>query len=176
MDLKLKECSLADLEELRKISLETYYQTFRSMCSEEVMKNYLEEAFNTQKIEQELKNKNSKFYFLYSDNVLSGYLKINEGDAQHAFKFDTHMELERFYVKKDFQGAGLGRHLIKKAIQIAKKKSKECLWLSVWEKNEDAIEFYKKFGFEIIGEHEFRMSHEPQKDYIMALNLAKYRS
>lgn len=165
MKLKLRECDITDLEELQKISFETYYQTFKGMCSEEIMKNYLEEAFNIEKIEQELKNKNSKFYFLYSDNVLSGYLKFNEYDAQHTLKSDNYMELERIYVKKDFQGAGLGKYLIKKVIQIAEEKSKECLWLSVWEKNKNVIEFYKKFGFEKICEHEFYMSNERQNNY-----------
>jgi len=64
-------------------------------------------------------------------NVLSGYLKINEYDAQHALKNDTYMELERIYVRKEFQGVGLGEYLLKKVIEIAEENSKECLRVSV---------------------------------------------
>jgi ribosomal protein S18 acetylase RimI-like enzyme len=171
MHLKLRECNITDLKELQKISFETYHETFKEMCSEEVMQNYAKKAFDIQKIHQELNNKNSKFFFLYCDNLLSGYIKINEYDAQHALKSDNYMELERIYVKKDFQGIGLGKYLLKKTIQIAKENAKKCLWLSVWEKNKSAIEFYKKFGFEKICEHDFYMGNERQNDHILALEL-----
>ena len=39
--------------------------------------------------------------------------------------------------------------------------------LGVWEKNARAISFYKKFGFEELGEHIFLLGNDPQRDIIM---------
>lgn len=49
----------------------------------------------------------------------------------------------------------------------AEAKSTE-LWLGVWERNPRAIAFYRKFGFEVIGEHRFVLGRDPQRDLVMA--------
>ncbi len=44
---------------------------------------------------------------------------------------------------------------------------KNYVWLGVWEKNIDAISFYKKMRFKKAGRHPFRMGNELQNDLIM---------
>jgi len=53
------------------------------------------------------------------------------------------------------------------AIQLAKEMKKNYVWLSVWEKNTDAISFYIKMGFREAGRYSFRMENELQSDLIM---------
>ncbi|GAY79036.1 negative regulation of sporulation, septation and degradative enzyme [Sporolactobacillus inulinus] len=50
------------------------------------------------------------------------------------------------------------------------------VWLGVWEKNEKAIAFYKKFGFVQNGAHSFYMGDEEQTDFIMKNPLFEFRS
>jgi ribosomal protein S18 acetylase RimI-like enzyme len=38
----------------------------------------------------------------------------------------------------------------------------------VWERNPRAIAFYEKLGFAAVGEHEFRLGNDPQRDIVMA--------
>jgi hemerythrin-like domain-containing protein len=45
------------------------------------------------------------------------------------------------------------------------------VWLGVWDKNEKAIAFYQKNGFEIVGEHPFVMGNDRQNDFIMKREL-----
>jgi ribosomal protein S18 acetylase RimI-like enzyme len=47
------------------------------------------------------------------------------------------------------------------------------VWLGVWEKNEAAIAFYKKMGFEEAGRHSFRMGDELQTDLVMKKVISK---
>lgn len=42
------------------------------------MEAYLEEAFNVEKFSGELKDSNCEFYFLYCNEKIAGYLKLNE--------------------------------------------------------------------------------------------------
>jgi ribosomal protein S18 acetylase RimI-like enzyme len=42
-----------------------------------------------------------------------------------------------------------------------------ALWLGVWEKNPRASAFYRKWGFEIVGAHTFRVGDDPQRDLVM---------
>ncbi|WP_238446290.1 GNAT family N-acetyltransferase [Desulforamulus ruminis] len=135
------------------------------------MKTYLEQAFEINKLRDELSNSSSLFYFLYVDEELAGYLKLNEYEAQTDLNDPQSIEIERIYVTKEFQGKGLGRILLNKAIDTANIRKKSYIWLGVRERNDKAISFYKKNGFYVIGNHPFFMGEEEQTDFIMRKDL-----
>ena len=120
----------------------------------------------------ELSNPDSSFHFLYWDDRLAGYIKLNEAGAQTDVHDEQSLELERIYISKEFQGHGLRRFLMDQAIGIALQRKKKYVWLGVWEKNTKALAFYKKSGFYPVGTHTFVMGDDVQTDYIMRRDLA----
>jgi diamine N-acetyltransferase len=171
MTVEIRKCTLDDLHLLREISIETFNDTFQDQNSPENMLAYLENAFNVKQLKIELSNTSSEFYFIYSNDELAGYLKINMSDAQSEEMGEEALEIERIYIRKQFQKHGFGKYLLNKAIEIAIKHSKREVWLGVWEKNENAIAFYKKIGFVQTGSHSFYMGTEEQVDLIMTKML-----
>lgn len=81
------------------------------------------------------------------------------------------LEIARLYVLKDKIGTGVGKGLMISSIDIAKQKSKQVIWLGVWEKNARAIDFYTKWGFEKFGEQEFLLGNDLQNDWLMKKEL-----
>ena len=171
MSIHIKQCNLEDLQTLQEISCETFNETFKDQNSPENMSAYLEKAFNLKQLEQELSNKSSQFFFVYFQNELAGYLKVNTNDAQSEEMGKDSLEIERIYIKNNFQKHGLGKYLLNKAVEVALERNKKRIWLGVWEKNENAITFYKKLGFVQTGAHSFYMGDEEQTDYIMTKSL-----
>lgn len=171
MEIMIKSCTLEDLNELQEVSYETFNETFAHQNSQENMKAYLEKAFNLKQLEKELSNVSSQFFFVYFKNEIAGYLKLNCNHAQTEDMGDESIEIERIYVKKQFQKHGLGKYLINMAIDIALQSQKNKIWLGVWEKNENAISFYEKMRFIQSSVHSFYMGDEEQVDYIMTKNL-----
>lgn len=171
MTINIKECTLEDLQLLQEISIETFYDTFKDQNSPENMNAYLERALNLEQLEKELSNRFSQFFFVYFNNQVAGYLKVNFNDAQTEEMGEESLEVERIYIRSKFQKHGLGKMLIHKAIEIAVKDNKQRIWLGVWEKNENAIAFYKKMGFVQNGVHFFYMGDEEQTDFIMVRTL-----
>lgn len=167
----LRKCTMDDFNVLRELAIGTYYETFAHLNTKEDMEAYLEDAFNTEKFADELKDSNSEFYFLYCDGKIAGYLKLNEAPSQTDVNDEKSLEIERIYIASDFQEKGLGNYLMEKAISVASKRNKQYLWLGVWEKNEKAICFYKKNGFFEVGTHSFFMGDDEQTDYIMRKDL-----
>jgi ribosomal protein S18 acetylase RimI-like enzyme len=141
------------------------------MNTPENMKAYLDKAFDINKLSNEVLNSNSFFYFLYYEEELAGYFKLNEYPAQTEVNDPKALEVERIYIKKKFHSKGLGSVLLNKAIEIANIRKRSYIWLGVWEKNEKALEFYKRNGFYIIGQHSFFMGEEEQTDFIMRKDL-----
>lgn len=171
MTINIKRCTLEDLHNLQEISYETFNETFKHQNSPENMNAYLERAFNLKQLEKELSNISSQFYFMYFNNEVAGYLKVNTNDAQSEVMGDESLEIERIYIKNNFQKQGLGKYLINKAVEIALEQNKKKIWLGVWEKNKNAIAFYKKMGFVQTGTHSFHMGDEEQTDFIMTKSL-----
>ncbi len=171
MTITIKKCTLEDLPNLQEISYETFDETFKHQNSPENMKAYLERAFDSKQLEKELLTTASQFFFVYVNNELAGYLKVNTQDAQSEEMGDESLEVERIYIKGKFQKHGLGKYLLHKALEIAEENKKKKIWLGVWEKNENAIAFYKKMGFVQTGAHSFYMGDEKQVDVIMVKTL-----
>lgn len=169
--ITMKTCTVEDLDLLQEISVETFEDTFREQNSPENMKAYLERAFNRSQLESELSNPSSEFCLIYSNGEAAGYLKVNTDDAQSERMGPDSLEIERIYVRKAFHKQGLGKDLFQKAVQIAKNRKKEKIWLGVWEKNGNALAFYEKMGFVQTGAHSFYMGDEEQTDFIMTKSL-----
>jgi diamine N-acetyltransferase len=167
----IRKAGLNDLEQLRAIGRQTFYETFAAGNTEENMNKYLEEGFSTEKLTAELNDKNSEFYFASVDNQVIGYLKLNFGQSQTEIKEDKTLEIERIYVLKEYHGKSVGQILYDKAIQTARLKNADYVWLGVWEKNPRAIAFYSKNGFVEFDKHIFKLGDDEQTDIMMKLKL-----
>lgn len=171
MNINIKKCTLEDSRMLQEISYETFIATFNHQNSPENMNAYLERAFTLKQLEIELANPSSQFFFVYFNQEVAGYLKVNTNDAQSEEMGEESLEIERIYIKSKFQKHGIGKSLLNKAEEIAVERHKKKIWLGVWEKNENAIAFYHKMGFLQTGSHSFYMGDKEQTDYIMTKTL-----
>lgn len=171
ININIKKVTLKNIDQLQKIGRQTFFETFASGNTVENMKKYLDEGFSITKMTSELNDNNTEFYFAKLDDNVIGYLKLNFGQSQTELQDDKSIEIERIYVLKDFHGKGVGQLLYNKAMQIAKQKSADYVWLGVWEKNPRAITFYKKNGFVEFSKHVFKLGNDEQTDIMMKLKL-----
>lgn len=171
MNLSFNLCRLNQLKVLVKISKETFVAAFEKANNPQDFYSYVNKAFSEERLKKELLNPNMAFYFLYSNNTLVGYFKLNEGDAQTEKLHHSSIELERIYVVPQFQGKHLGELMLNKAKDISKEKQMDFLWLGVWEKNRNAIRFYERHGFKHFGSHDFYLGSDKQTDLLLKLEL-----
>ena len=78
------------------------------------------------------------------------------GTARWRFT-DEGCKMERFAVLKEYRGKGVGKELVKYTLE--KLKDNNPIYLNA---QESVIEFYKKFGFEVVGNRFFEadISHK----------------
>lgn len=171
MATEIKTCTLTDLTILQKLSIETYTDTFAKFNTASDLEDYLNKAYNTAQLTQELTAENTHFYFLYLDKQLAGYLKINILDSQSEAMGNDFLEIERIYIRKQFKRRGLGKLLLEFALEKAKQFNKDKVWLGVWENNLPAQKFYQFMGFKRYSSHHFVMGTSVQTDYILTKEL-----
>lgn len=163
----INKASAEDVETVQSLGIQTFSETFAENNTEEAMKKYLEESFNTEKIKSELNNPDSHFYIAWEEDNPVGYLKVNSGNAQTELQDNASLEIERIYVKKSHHGKKVGQLLYDQALETAQQLKKSYLWLGVWEENLRALHFYRKNGFVEFDKHIFRLGEEEQTDLMM---------
>ncbi|MGM5469344.1 GNAT family N-acetyltransferase [Flavobacteriaceae bacterium LMO-SS05] len=171
MNLSYKICNEKDLQTLVEISKSTFISAFEKQNNPEDFKTHIHKAFSKTQLQEELLDPNVRFYFVYRNNTLVGYFKLNEKEAQTEPFGETSMEIERIYVLDGFQGQHIGQHMLNHSIEIAKQKQLTFIWLGVWELNTAAIRFYERYGFVKFDMHPYYIGNDKQTDWLMRLDL-----
>jgi len=131
------------------------------------MRHYLEVNLSIEQLTSELNQAATSFYFAKNSKEILAYLKLNEADVQTEKRDIPSMEIERIYVRKEFQNRGVGQFLLDHSIQITKDKQLKLIWLGVWEHNVSAIRFYERNQFQFFGKHSFMLGSDEQTDLLM---------
>lgn len=172
MQLHFQKCIFSDLNTLVHISKKTFVNAFEEVNDPDDFKAYIDFAFEKSNLAKQLNNSNSSFYFVFENEQLVGYFKLNKNDAQTDIKTSESIELERIYVLEEFQGQQIGKYMLQEVIRLCSDLSKKYIWLGVWQKNTDAIRFYEKYGFSKFNTHPYYIGKDKQTDWLMRLDLS----
>lgn len=169
--VKLRQATEADTALLAEVGARTFRDAFGGQNTAEDMARYLAGAFSQEKMIEEIREPGSSFFIAFVDDQSVGYIKLRTSKRPACIEDDAPIELERIYVDQHCIGQGVGAALMQRAINEARQAGYKTIWLGVWKKNDSAIAFYKKWGYEIVGEHEFVVGEDVQHDHIMAKRI-----
>lgn len=91
----MKKCTLEDVRNLQTISTETFRETFQEQNSPEHLNAYLERTYNLNQLTQEIADPTSQSYFVYFNQELAGYLKVNTDETQSETVDGDSLEIKR---------------------------------------------------------------------------------
>lgn len=172
MNLFIRYATKDDAALIANISRQTFYDTFAADNTQEDMEKFMNEQFTKGRLMLEVGASENEFLLAYMNEEVAGYVKLRQGKEPIELRRMQALEIARLYVLKEFIGTGVGAALMQKAIDIAAEKKKETVWLGVWEKNQRAIAFYNRFGFEKFSDCDFLLGNDLQRDWLMRKNLA----
>lgn len=160
--------------QLAALGRQTFQEAFAADNRAEDMAAYLDANFTPERQLAELQDPHVVFLLARMQQQLVGYTKLRFGSTlgvEPGKTPDQRMEIERLYVQEDWIGTGLGAAMMRRSIEEARSQTCRSVVLGVWEKNERAIVFYKRFGFKVIGQHEFVLGADVQTDLILRKGL-----
>jgi ribosomal protein S18 acetylase RimI-like enzyme len=171
MKVSIREATRKDATLIADISRSTFYETFAADNAVEDMNIFLEQQFTRGRLMLEVGRAENIFLLAYLGEVVAGYVKLRNGRPPTALGTGNAMEIARLYAVTSQIGKGIGSALMQAAIEKAIEKQKETVWLGVWEKNQRAIDFYTRWGFEKFGETDFILGNDVQVDWLMKRQL-----
>jgi ribosomal protein S18 acetylase RimI-like enzyme len=167
MMIQIKTASEEHAELIADLSRRTFHETFAEYNTAENMQLFMERNFSKRLLMNEVGSPRNIFLLAYYNGELAGYARLREDNNPPLLKGEKTLEVARIYAAKEFIGKGIGKALMEAAIDIARKKGKDIVWLGVWEKNQRAIDFYARWGFEKFSDHEFILGNDIQNDWLM---------
>jgi ribosomal protein S18 acetylase RimI-like enzyme len=167
----IRAATAADAAPLTELARRTFHDAFAPMNSAENIEAYMSQNFTLQKFSAQLADPRVFFLIAEIDATPVGFAKFCDGDVPDCVSGVAPIEIERFYVNREFHGKGVAQTLMQACFNHARQAGHETIFLGVWDKNDRAIAFYRKCGFDVVGSHAFQMGDETQNDLLMEKRL-----
>lgn len=165
--LFIRQASHDEIETVTEIGARTFRDAFGPDNDPDDMEIYLASAFAPEQIATELADPASKFLLAYVGTEAVGYAKLKVGEVPECVRGPSPVELVRLYLDQRVLGKGYGAALIEACFEQARESGYKTIWLGVWECNERAQAFYRKWKFIEVGSHAFTVGNDVQADLIM---------
>lgn len=169
--VKINAVGVEDAELIRQLAIQTFSESFAEYNTAENMRLYIQRNFSNEIFKSELENENFLFLVIEYRNTPAGYIKIKFNAKHPEIEYESSIEIERFYILREFQRKGIGRKAMNYIIDLAKAHDYETLWLGVWEHNHNAIAFYETMGFNAFSHQAFIPGNDIQNDICYKLTL-----
>lgn len=166
-EIVIKEATATDAALIADLSRQTFYDAFAADNTKADMDKFLNETFTREKLMEEVGAEGNTFLLAYHGDEAVGYVRMRDTTEPELIEYGKAIEIARIYAMQTSIGKGVGSALMQKCIDIACQRNAKVIWLGVWEKNDRAISFYRKWGFEPFGDHVFMLGDDPQTDLLM---------
>lgn len=145
--------------------------TFGPHNAAEDMRTYLEMHYSLERQAAEIARPRSKIWIAELEGTRVGYTQLMLDAPRVELAGEPATEVNRFYVDAAWHGRGIAAAMMAHCFEESRTLGARWTWLAVWSKNERAIAFYRKAGFEKIGEQIFVLGTDRQRDWVMARDL-----
>lgn len=161
-----------DGPELDAMARAVWLETFGHSGSAEDIALYLAKAYGPDgDLIRHLSDPDHRFRLACADGAIVGYAKLSRPWLPAQWFGPNAKQLSQLYVTGEQRGAGVARSLMDWSIASARAENADELLLTVWEHNPRALRFYQKLGFQHIGDYDFPMGAQIDRDLIMRLAL-----
>jgi ribosomal protein S18 acetylase RimI-like enzyme len=161
-------CTENHLEELVFIAKQSFIDAFEKQTEPESFQAYISKTFEPEVVAAELKNPESVFFFIQTENRdTAGYLKLRWDRSDEFFPTEKAIELQRIYLLEKYWHLGLGQKLLNFAENFGRENGFTWIWLIVWFENHGAIRFYERSGWEKFARKEFQFGNEIHLDHAL---------
>jgi diamine N-acetyltransferase len=165
--IRIRRAEEDDAQELSVLAERTFRTAFAESNTAANMQLHCETTYGHALQLAEIRESSRETWVAEADARLVAYVQLRFDATSPMISGERPVEIQRFYVDAAHHGAGLAHQLMAHVIARAKAAGAATLWLGVWERNPRALAFYRKWGFDVVGEHTFNLGDDIQRDFMM---------
>lgn len=172
MTITYRTPSLDDAATLATLGRESFVDAFGHLYAQADLAAFLNASYSVTTLSVELANPRRVFRVVEQDGQMVGYCKIG---LDMGFDIDLGarrgMELKQLYLLGSQTGGGIGGALMNWVIAEARARRYDDIILSVWSGNAAGQRFYRRHGFEKVGDTIFMVGNHKDDEYLFGLSL-----
>jgi len=153
--------------ELSKLAERTFRAAFQESNSPADMEKHCAAHYGEALQLAEIRDSSREIWVVEVGARLVAYVQLRLDAASPVIPGERPIEVQRFYVDASHHGTGLAHRLMAHALARAEALGAAVVWLGVWERNQRALAFYRKWRFDVVGAHIFAVGDDPQRDLLM---------
>lgn len=157
--------NLEDAVALSALAARTFRAAYDCVLPETDLVCYEQEVFSETRVRSEIADPRIRLRVASCGATLCGYSRLEETPAPPEIPASRPIELVRLYVDESWQRHGVGRALMEDVLSYARDFS--ACWLRVWVRNQRAIDFYRRYRFDIVGEGPYEVGNTRETVLIM---------
>ncbi|MGZ5281152.1 MAG: N-acetyltransferase family protein [Bacteroidia bacterium] len=165
MGINIKKAGTDHLHDIQHIAEKTWPVAYAEILSPEQMRFMLDKMYAIEALEKQM---TAGHFFLLA---ASGNENIGFASYELNYENTKSTKLHKLYVLPQMQGKNAGKALLNEVINSAKAADQKSLLLNV-NRNNKAVDFYKKLDFSIIKEKDIDIGNGYfMNDFVMELKL-----
>jgi ribosomal protein S18 acetylase RimI-like enzyme len=166
MAATIRRAGLDDAPVLATLGARTFIESFGRLYSAEDLQAFLDESHTAAAYGRLLADPRYALWLAEADGQAIGYATAGPCGLPHAEAAPGDGELKRLYMLGSAQGGGIGARLFEQALDWLERDGPRTLWISVWSENYGAQRFYARYGFEHVGEYEFIVGQQHDREFM----------
>jgi ribosomal protein S18 acetylase RimI-like enzyme len=147
-----------DFKLLADLAKQTFMESHGSSAKQEDLDVYMNAKLSYDFLEKDVSDSNNIYHIIYHEGKPVGFSKIILNTPGFHIDSTNVTKLEKIFILKECYNLKLGQKLLNHNLAISKENEQSGIWLFVWIENQRAIAFYTKNGFEVVGNHDFKIS------------------
>jgi GNAT superfamily N-acetyltransferase len=168
----IRKADETDIEPLVELARTTFRDAYEHLDDPADIRDYVTTNFTAAIFRSVLSDSHSLLFVATRATRYIGYMHIRVCAPPACVTGPSPIELARLYLRQDEVGHGSGAALMKLAFTVARNLERKTLWLSVYDRNQRAVEFYRRWGFVNVGAKEFLFGGKVYHDPVMSVTDA----
>ena len=165
----MRRATRADLPAIDAVFRRSFCDTFAHLYAQEDLDAFLS-MFTAEAWQEEYDDPGYAFLVAEAGGAVIGYVKL--GPPSISVTTDRPLiELRQIYFDHAWLGRGLSRPMMDWAIDEARRRGAEEMYLTVFTDNDRARALYRRYGFTEVGPYKFMVGNHADEDIIMRLAL-----
>ncbi|KAL0944824.1 GNAT family acetyltransferase [Colletotrichum truncatum] len=172
-NITIRPANLEDAKSIADLGAQVFSDTFGHSVQPHELQAFLDESYTVEAVTKELKDP-QKDTILAFDQIgdLLGFAMLTRGSTEPCVAdLDGIVELQRIYLYPKAHGTGTGKALAIRLEDMAREQGFKHIWLGVWQENVRAQKAYEKWGYKVVGTHDFVVGSVVQTDDILVKKL-----
>lgn len=174
MKIAIREACAHEAARLTVLMRETFLVANGDCSSVENVNAFLDAAYTVSRQREELTDPDLATLIAQDDEgYWAGYAQLRFAtEPKNGVTLARPVELGRIYLLPRYHGQRVGAALMASLVARARDRGGDGLWLSVWEEATQALRFYVRHGFQIVGRALFTVGDDPKGNWVMQRRFA----